>query len=302
MKNSNKNIKGVIVPMVTPLNKDLSLDLASVKRILDSFIEAKVSVFILGTTGESVSISEKQKLLLVKITCEYLNGELKIYAGISGNCLSESIEQAKSFVQMGVTAVVAHLPFYYPLESDQMLRYFEQLADNVTCPLILYNIPATIKQSIPINVVDQLSHHPNIIGIKDSEKGTERVDESLKIWRNRSDFFYLMGCSVHSTYSLQKGSAGLVPSTANLLPKLYQDLYETAVAGDISKAMEIQNRVNIISEIYQKNRSLGQSIPALKTMMYAYGLCQPYVFPPLLSLDASEQKCIIEKTIEEMNK
>jgi len=301
MGKNNKYIKGVIVPMITPFNEDLSLDFASVRRLLDTFIEAEVSVFILGTTGESVSISEKQKLLLVKTVCEYLNGEIKIYAGISGNCLSESIDQAKSFVKAGVNAVVAHLPFYYPLESDQMVRYFKQLADNITSPLILYNIPATTMQSIPVSVVDQLSHHPNIVGIKDSENEIERINESLKLWKNRSDFVHLMGCAVHSTYSLQEGSAGLVPSTANLIPKLYQDLYETATAGDIPKALDIQDRTNRISEIYQKGRNLCQSIPALKTMMSAYGLCQSYVLPPMLSLDAQQQKLIMEKTIAEMN-
>jgi 4-hydroxy-tetrahydrodipicolinate synthase len=301
MKTENENYKGVIVPMITPFNEDLSLDITSVRRILDTFIEANVSVFILGTTGESVSISEKQKLMLVKTTCEYLNGEIKIYAGISGNCLSESIDQAKFFFQLGVNAVVAHLPFYYPMGSDQMLRYFEQLADNVNCPLILYNIPSTTKQSIPVNVIDQLSHHPKIVGIKDSEKGIERIDLSLKLWRNRSDFVHLMGCAVHSSYSLQEGSAGLVPSTANLVPKLYRNLYETVIAGDISKARGIQDKTDRISEIYQKDRNLSQSIPALKTMMSAYGLCQSFVLPPMLNLDTEQQKSIIEKTIEEID-
>jgi dihydrodipicolinate synthase/N-acetylneuraminate lyase len=301
MKTENKNYKGVIVPMITPFNEDLSLDLASVRRILDTFIEANVSVFILCTTGESISMSEKQKLLLVKTACEYLNGKIKIYAGISGNCLSESIGQAKSFSQLGVNVVVAHLPFYYPMESNQMLSYFKQLADNVNCPLILYNIPATTKQSIPLNVIDQLSHHPNIVGIKDSEKGIERIDESLRLWRDRSDFVHLTGCAVHSTYSLQEGSAGLVPSTANLVPKLYRDLYETVIAGDISKAKGIQDKTDRISEIYQKGRNLSQSIPALKTMMSAYGLCKSFVLPPMVSLDTQQQKLIIEKIIAETN-
>jgi 4-hydroxy-tetrahydrodipicolinate synthase len=301
MTKNDQNIKGVIVPMITPFNKDLTIDLVSTRRILDTFIKAGVSPFLFGTTGESVSIPQKQKLLLVKSVCRYLNGRIKIFAGISGNCLSESIEQAKSFVQSGVNAVVAHLPFYYPLESGQMLRYFEQLADSVPCPLILYNMPVTTKQSIPLNVIDQLSHHPNIAGIKDSERGMERLDESLKLWRNRTDFVHLTGWAVQSAYALQSGSAGLVPGTANLIPELYEDLYESVLAGNMAKAKVIQEKTNRISEIYQKDRNIGQSIPALKTMMSAYGLCQPYVLPPMFSLDASEQEFIKARTIAEMN-
>ena len=287
--------------MITPFNEDLSLDLVSTRIILDTFIEAKVSLFVLGTTGESVSIPEKQKLLLIKTVCQFLNGKIQIFAGISGNCLSESIDQAKSFFQMGVNTVVAHLPYYYPLESGQMLRYFEQLADNVPCSLILYNIPATTKQSIPLNVVDLLSHHPNIAGIKDSERGIERLDESLALWKNRTDFVHLIGWAMQSTYALQNGSAGLVPGTANLVPKLYKDLYESVIAGDIAKALDIQDKTNRISEIYQKDRNLSQSIPALKTMMSACGLCHPYVLSPMLSLDAREQESIKERTIAEIN-
>ena len=301
MKKKAITLKGVIVPMITPFNEDLTLDLKSTRKILDTFIEANVSLFLLGTTGESVSISEKQKLLLVKTVCEYVNERIQIFAGISGNCLSESIDQAKSFVQLGVNAVVAHLPFYYPIESDQMLLYFKQLANNVPCPLILYNIPATTKQSIPLNVIDQLSHHPNIAGIKDSERGIERLDESLKLWRHRTDFVHLMGWAVQSTYALQNGSNGLVPSTANLIPTLYLDLYESVLAGDNAKALVIQDKTNKISEIYQKGRNLSQSIPTLKTMMSAYGLCKPYVLPPMFNLNAREQELIKAKTKVEMN-
>lgn len=300
MKKNENDFRGVIVPMITPFNVDFSLDVVSTGRILDTFIEANVSVFLLGTTGESVSIPEKQKQQLIKEACRHLNGKIRIYAGISGNCLSESVDQAKTFFQMGVSAVVAHLPYYYPLESDHMLRYYEQLADNVPCPLIMYNIPATVKHSIPLDIADKLSHHPNIAGIKDSERGKERLDESLKLWKFRTDFAHLTGWAVQSAYALQNGSSGIVPSSANLIPLLYRDLYESVIAGNIEKALAIQDKTNKISDIYQKDRNLSQSIPALKTMMWACGLCKPLVLSPMLNLDSDEQEFIKERTLGEM--
>lgn len=298
MKTIHKKYKGVIVPMITPFNKNLLIDLQAIEKILDTFVEANVSPFLLGTTGESVSISESQKTLLVKSVVEFVKKRVKTYAGISGNCLQESIENAKLYADFGVDVVVAHLPFYYPMSSSQMLRYYEQLANSIPCPLILYNNPITTKQSVPLEVIDQLSHHTNIVGLKDSERGIERLDKSIKLWSDRADFAHLVGWAAQSAYSLLQGSDGIVPSTGNLIPRIYSDLYKSAIMGESEKANELQEKTNKISEIYQKDRNISQSIPALKTMMSAYGLCQPFVLPPMYDLDTKEQGLIKERTLE----
>jgi 4-hydroxy-tetrahydrodipicolinate synthase len=211
--------------------------------------------------------------------------------------LAESIEQAKLYADYGVDAVVAHLPFYYPLSADQMLQYFAQLADGIPCPLVLYNIPITTKQSIPVGVIDQLSRHPNIAGIKDSERGLERLDQSAELWADRTDFVYLMGCAAQSAIALQKGADGIVPSFGNVAPGLFKRLFEASLQGDYKTSDKLQAQADTISEIYQKDKNLSQSISALKIMMSALGLCQPYVMPPLECLDADEQKQIKEKTM-----
>ncbi len=296
MNKVQKKYSGVIVPMITPFSKELSIDLQSVEKILATFLKANVSPFLAGTTGESVSISDSQKLLLIKTAVNFVNHRTNVYAGISSNCLQESIDNARKYTDMGVDAVVAHLPFYYPISSDQMLRYFEQLADNVPCPLILYNIPVTTKQSIPLDVIEKLSHHPNIVGIKDSEKGLERLDKALELWRNRTDFVHLMGSAVQSAYALLHGSDGIIPSTGNITPKLYSDMVEAAMHGEVEKVNDLQEKTNRVSEIYQKDRNLSQSIPALKVMMSVYGLCQPYATPPMYALETKEQQLIKQET------
>jgi 4-hydroxy-tetrahydrodipicolinate synthase len=300
MKPINKNFKGVIVPMITPFDQNLLIDLSAIERIVDSLVRENISPFVLGTTGESVSISESQKTLLVKSVVRNVKGRVKTYAGISGNCLQDSIENARIYTDLGVDAVVAHIPFYYPLSSRQMMQYYEELANSILCPLILYNNPITTKQSIPLEVIDALSHHTNIAGVKDSERGMERLEQSIKLWSNRADFSHFVGWAAQSAYALQKGSDGIVPSTGNLTPKLYSDLYEAVQKGEFEKANELQEKTNTISEIYQKDRNLSQSIPALKTMMSAFGLCHPFVLPPIYNLDEQEHKQIIEK-IKELN-
>ncbi|MDP4186451.1 MAG: dihydrodipicolinate synthase family protein [Bacteroidota bacterium] len=298
MKPKQTLYKGAIIPMVTPINEDLTVDVESTARILDTFMEASVSPFVLGTTGESLSLSTGQKTLLVQTTINHINHRVSVYAGISGNCLAESIEQANQFAGYGVDAVVAHLPFYYPLSDNQIIRYFLQLADNIKCPLIIYNMPGTTHLSIPIEIIDQLSFHPNIAGVKDSEKGLERLEQSVKLWNKRPDFVYLMGCAVQSAIALHKGADGIVPSLGNFVPQLYGKLYNAILNDDNGTAELLQSQSNEIATIYQKDKTLSQSIPALKTMMSAIGLCKPYAMPPMITLSDEEQKIIRNQALE----
>ncbi|MBN2273148.1 MAG: dihydrodipicolinate synthase family protein [Bacteroidales bacterium] len=289
MKRNEKNYSGVIVPMITPLSSDYSIDRTAVALIMKTFTKNQCSAFVLGTTGESVSVAEKDKTILVESTVREAGHKIKVYAGISGNCLQESISNANHYASLGADAVVAHLPFYYPMNDSNMIRYFKTIADNIQCPLILYNNPITVKWSIPLEIIEELSYHPNIAGVKDSERGLERLDRSLALWSNRDDFSFLLGWTAQSAYALGKRCDGIVPSTANLTPQLYHDLYQSAVAGDAEKAGALQQQADIITNLYIKDRNISEAIPALKVLMAEYGLCKTVVLPPMYEADAQAQ-------------
>ncbi|MBN1414488.1 MAG: dihydrodipicolinate synthase family protein [Bacteroidales bacterium] len=289
MGKDEKKYSGVIVPMITPFNADFSIDKKAVAFIMKTFTKSKCSAFILGTTGESTSIPDRDKAFMVETAVEQANRLINVYAGISGNCLRESIDNANLYASMGADAVVAHLPFYYPVKAENMVRYFSTLADHIKCPLILYNNPITVKDSIPLDVIEKLSHHTNIGGIKDSERGTERMEASLERWSSRSDFSFLLGWSAQSAYALSKGCDGIVPSTANLTPQLYQDLYREAIAGNSGKAAQLQKLTDNITDLYIKDRSISESIPALKIIMHEFGLCKTFVLPPMYETGPADQ-------------
>jgi 4-hydroxy-tetrahydrodipicolinate synthase len=215
-----------------------------------------------------------------------------VYAGIASNCLSASIEAAKKYFDLGVDAVVAHLPSYYPLAPDNMLRYFEDLAERVRGPLLLYNIPITTHISIPLDVIEKLSHHPKIVGLKNSENDPERMEEESRMCRDRSDFAHLCGCAVLSAKALLAGSDGVVPSTANFAPKPYREMYDAAVRGDADTTNRLQEETNELGKIYQKGRILSQSLPALKVIMSELGLCGDNVLAPLYRVSAEERAAI----------
>jgi dihydrodipicolinate synthase/N-acetylneuraminate lyase len=212
------------------------------------------------------------------------------------NCLATSVEMAERFFELGVDVVVACLPSYYPLTNGEILDYFEALAEQLPGPLMLYNMPITTGVSIPLEVIDQLSQHPKIIGLKDSANDIDRLKQAVELWKNREDFTYLNGCTLLSTTALALGADGIVPGIGNIVPELYIKLYNAALNGDLEKTNKFQSRSNEIADILQKNKTLSESLSILKAIMHLLGFCSPKVLPPLRELTA-EQIQVLRETV-----
>jgi dihydrodipicolinate synthase/N-acetylneuraminate lyase len=278
---TGKKYTGVIVPAVTPLTEKLHLDETAVEKIFASFYKYNISPFILGTTGESASLPLPLKKDYVLAAEKNKKMGSLLYTGIGSNVLAESIEFAAYCCLHAVDVLVATLPSYYGLTEKQMLNYFEKLADSVSLPLFIYNIPATTHMSIPLTVIDELSKHKNIVGVKDSERSEERMAESLKLWKDRNDFHYILGWAGKSADALLSGADGLVPSTGNLYPEIYADMFQAFGKGDKDKLFAMQKLSDDCGALYQANRTLGESLLELKTLMNKKGLCEAVVMPPL---------------------
>jgi 4-hydroxy-tetrahydrodipicolinate synthase len=302
---NNSKYRGVVVPMVTPVTQDGRLDVEAVKRIIRFFAENEVSPLLMGTTGEGNSISQADGQLLVETAVRSLTpdpsptGEVLIYAGLTGNCFSEQVRQAEAYTALGADVIVATLPTYYALTEEQMYEYYKTLADCITGPLMLYNILATTHMSIPVDVVRRLADHPNIVGLKDSERDLDRMAACIDIAKGRDDFAYFCGWAAQSAHSLELGGNGIVPSTGNYVPDMFRQLFDAAVAGDMATANRLQDETNEIAKIYQKDRTLGQSLTALKVMMQTKGLCEPWMLMPLTRLPLEEEQTIKEKVKSE---
>ncbi len=275
---------GVVVPMVTPVTATGALDVKAVERIIESFVKSGVAPLLMGTTGEGNSVSAADGLLMVQTAVKAAQGKILIYAGLTGTCVSEQIAAADAYTAAGADVIVSTLPSYYALTDEQMYNYYKTLADSIKGPLMLYNIKSTTHMTIPVDVVRRLSEHPNIVGLKDSERDLERMDACIAISRGRADFAYFCGWAAQSAHSLELGADGIVPSTGNFVPKMFQDLYEAVMKGDMATANRLQDETNAIAKIYQEGRTLGESLTALKVMMQVDGLCDPYMLSPLTRL------------------
>lgn len=301
MKTLNK-YHGVVVPMVTPITKNNEIDIDAVKRIINNFAQYNVSALIMGTTGEGNSVSVESGVKMIKAASEAAAGRITIYAGLAGNCISEQYDAAEKFIEAGADVIAATLPCYYSLTPKQMYEYYKNLADTLTAPLMLYNITITTHMSIPLDVIEKLSHHPNIVGLKDSENNIQRMEEALTLFSDREDFAYFCGCAANSAKSLSLGADGIVPSVGNYLPKIYNDLFEAGISGNTEIADDLQAKTIEIGKINTDNLTLGESLAGLKVIMKMYGLCETYMLPPLTELEEETVINIQNKVRDIINK
>ncbi|MCD8165524.1 MAG: dihydrodipicolinate synthase family protein [Bacteroides sp.] len=272
--------KGVVVPMVTPVTDKGEIDTQAVTRMMKLFTAHHVSPLLMGTTGEGNSVSKAQSEILVRTAAEAGKGKVVIYAGLNGCCTAEHIEYANRYHKLGADVIVATLPSYYALTDEQMYDYYKTLADNITAPLMLYNIKATTHMSIPLDIVARLMEHPHIVGLKDSERDEKRMQQCLEMAAGRDDFAYFIGWAAQCANALKLGADGIVPSTGNFVPEMFAGLYEAALAGNHEEAQRLQQETDAIAKIYQADKTLGQSLAALKVMMKTRGLCEPHMLSP----------------------
>lgn len=284
---ATKKYHGVVVPMATPITKEGNIDVAAVERIVDNMASHQCAPLIMGTTGEGNSCSTKMGAEMIAAAKRAAKGRVTIYAGLQGTCIAEQYEAAKAYIEAGVDVIAATLPSYYSLTPEQMEKYYTELADFLTVPLMLYNITITTHMSIPVEVIERLSHHKNIVGLKDSENNVPRLEECCKLFADRDDFAYFCGCAANSCIALKNGGDGIVPSVGNYLPQMYQDLYEAGIREDWNECQRLQDLTIEIGKINTTGLTLGQSLAGLKVIMSMLGLCEPYMLAPLTMLDDS---------------
>ena len=187
--------KGIVTPMITPLTSGNTLDNEGLSRLIEHIINGGVqALFILGTTGESPSLSYTLKQELMIRTCENVNGRIPVFVGITDCSPEESISLTNAAEKAGrVGPLWQPLPFILSLDQQELTGYFRNLADKLTLPLFLYNIPSLAKTGIEATTVKALASHHNIIGLKDSSGSAPYFNSLLHHMREDKTFTLLVG-------------------------------------------------------------------------------------------------------------
>lgn len=278
-----------IVPLMTPVTAEGQLDEPAVARLVNHIIAGGCQgLLVCGTTGEFASMPIAMRLRLMHLVLAAARGRAVVFGGIGDTSLDHTHTLAKEFLAAGADALVGNLPSYYPLTSGMIERYFTGLADRIEGPLYLYNIPVTARHSIPLDVLERLSRHPRIAGVKDSEPDAARQEKVCQMFAGREDFCVFCGSVAFTSKTLRAGADGFVPSGGNLAPQVARDLMDKLVKGDIGAGDTAQQKIDAMNAIYQKGRSITQSLAALKGALELAGLCDRRMLPPNLPVTDAE--------------
>jgi len=291
-----KNISGSLVAIVTPMHADGSLDLPGLRQLIDWHIaEGTDGIVIVGTTGESPTVSVEEHCELIKVTVEHTAKRIPIIAGTGGNSTSEAIELTEYAKKVGADASLQVVPYYNKPTQEGMYQHFKTIAEKVDLPVILYNVPGRTVADMATETAIRLAKVPGIVGIKDA---TGNLDRGIQLIAGLEE----AGCKDFAVYSgddptalllMMMGGRGNISVTANVAPKLMHELCVAAMAGDVARAKEIQFK---LLPVHKAMFVEANPIP-VKWALTAMGKMKPGIRLPLTTLVTGAQEQVKQALI-----
>ena len=294
-------IRGIIPPMVTPLLDRDSLDVAGLEKLIEHILAGGVDgLFILGTTGEAPSLSQRLRRELIERVCEQVKGRVPVLVGITDTCFVESVNIACKAKDAGAQAVVLAPPYYFPAGQGELLEYLEHLMPELPLPLVLYNMPSYTKLVFEPKTVKSAAAITGIVGIKESSGDMVYFNKLLSMLKKQPDFSLLMGHEELLAEAVLGGAHGGVCGGANLVPQLYVDLYNAACSKELPTVESLQKKVMQISKaIYGVGKYESSYLKGLKCALSCMGICSDFLAEPFHRFRRAERK-VIRRHIAEL--
>jgi dihydrodipicolinate synthase/N-acetylneuraminate lyase len=291
---------GIIPPMVTPLLDRDTLDVAGLERLIEHILGGGVhGLFILGTTGETPSLSHRIRHELIERVCAQVHGRVPVLVGITDTSFVESVEIAHKARQVGAQALVLAPPYYFPAGQAELLEYLGHLLRELPLPLFLYNMPNRPQPAFEPKTVRTAADMPGVVGLKDSSASMVYFRQVQHLLEDRPEFTLLMGPEQLLAESVLLGAHGGVCGGANLLPRLYVDLYEAARAKDLARVETLHRVVmRIDSTIYSVGRYGSSFLKGLKCALSCLGICSDFLAEPFHRFRDPEREIIRQHMIE----
>lgn len=233
------NLTGSIVALVTPFDENGNVEFDSLRELIDFHLENKTDgILLLGTTGESSTMSHEEDEEVIRFALKHINGRVPVIAGSGSNSTQTQLEKSVAYDKLGVDGLLLIAPYYNKANEEGMYLHFKATADAVKTPCILYNVPGRTGCSIPVSVVERLSKHPNIVAIKEASGD---ISYAMKIARLLGDDFYMYSGNDDIIVPLMSiGGKGVISVLANVCPRQTHDIAQACLDGDMKKAAELQ--------------------------------------------------------------
>ena len=271
-----KELIGTGTALITPFNSDYSIDFDALSRIIEQQIAGGTNYFVmLGTTGESATLSSQEKSAVVSHIKKVNAGRLPLVLGVGGNNTSDVVEQLKSLDTDGLTAILSVSPYYNKPNQQGIIYHYTEVANASPLPVILYNVPGRTGSNMTASTQLELARHPNIVATKEASGNMEQVMTILK--DKPADFLVISGDDALTFPILACGGSGVISVINHIFPRTFSGMVKSALQGDFTVARAAHERVLESSIAIFADGSPG----GIKTMLNEKQLCGTAVRPPL---------------------
>jgi len=274
--------QGSMVALVTPMLEDGSVDKAALRRLIDFHVDNGTDAIVaVGTTGESATLAMDEHCDTVRETVEYANGRIPIIAGTGANSTSEAIELTRCAADAGADACLLVTPYYNKPTQEGLYRHHKTIAEAVSIPQILYNVPGRTAVDMLPATIERLSTIDNIIGIKEATGNIDRAREIISLCGD--EFEVYSGDDGTAMELILNGARGDISVTANVAPKDMHEMCAAALAGDKETAAAINER---LEDLHKYLFVESNPIP-VKWALCEMGMIGPTLRLPLTELNAA---------------
>lgn len=266
-----KKLSGVIIPAVTPLNQDYTLDKSGLQRLIEFLLAQHVhGVFANGSMGGFAYLTDAMQYKVIEAIVEAVAGRAPVLAGASETSVERLLEKIRVIEEMKVDAIVTLAPYYYIMRQDEIKRFFLKIADGSKKPIILYDNPRVTNNPLEVATIAELAQHENICGLKISVPDVLKWQELLRADLPRERFALFAGVEKMMNLPLQLGFDGITGGLHNLIPNLAVELFETVREGDFQKGDQLQQLINRAHRVFEIDGGWRGAEVALRWM----GICR----------------------------
>lgn len=275
--------------MVTPFKADGSVDYNGLKRLTEHLIEGGVEyLVVMGTTGESVTLSRKEKYQVLDAVIETNNGRIPVVLGVGGNNTAEVCSQLEKLNTKGLTAILSVSPAYNKPTQDGIYAHFKAVSAASPLPIILYNVPSRTASNIEAETTLRLARDfKNIVAIKEASGS---LDQCMTIIKDKpADFLVISGDDNFSLPLIASGGDGLISVVANALPQQYSDLIRASLNNDFASARKHQYQLfDIVNLLFKEGNPAG-----VKCALKELNICEENVRLPLVQVSDQLRKELV---------
>ncbi len=268
---STDGLHGVIVPILTPLNGDETVDTASLRRLVNYLFEGGVhGIWAAGTTGEFAALDDKQKLLAIETVVDEVAGRLPVIGNISAPSTNLTVRLARAVQEWGLAGIAATPPYYYPCAQDEVTAHFRYIKEQSGVPLWVYNIPVTVKTVVEPQTMATLAGEGTVVGVKDSSGAGEAFAQLRALCdQGGIEMYRFLGSMFRVTTASAVGAHGVIPGIANLAPGVVAKAWEAGEAGDAETARAYQAKVMAASKMMHLAKGGGPNASSFSGMKSA---------------------------------